>query len=476
MRKKRFNPGCDRSLDCKREYCGLFGIYGHKDAARLAYLGLYSLQHRGQESAGIVVSDEKEVKQFKGMGLVPDVFNDNIIKSLKGHLAIGHVRYSTMGSSLLKNAQPFLVEYANDFLAVGHNGNLVNAAELRGKLEKEGAIFQTTMDSEVIVHLVARSRKKSLQDKLIEALSKIKGAYSLVFITKDQIIGVRGPHGFRPLCLGQIDGAWVLTSETCALDLIQARYIREIEPGEMLFINKRGIHSISPFPKVRHACCIFEYIYFARPDSNIFGHSVYVTRKKLGAKLFEEQPADADMVMPVPDSGNCAALGYAEASGIPFEMGIIRNHYIGRTFIQPSQHIRDFGVKVKLNPVKELLKGKRIVIIEDSIVRGTTSRARVKTVRDAGAKEIHMRISCPPLRHPCYYGIDFPTKEELIASSRKVEEIRDYIGLDSLGYLSVEGMLSSMPLPQEEFCTCCFTGEYPVPVKSKLSKHLLEKR
>ncbi|MDD5449127.1 MAG: amidophosphoribosyltransferase [Candidatus Omnitrophica bacterium] len=459
----------------KKEYCGLFGIYGHKDAAQLAYLGLYSLQHRGQESAGIVVSDEKEMRQFKGMGLVSDVFNDENLKSLKGHLAIGHVRYSTTGSTLLKNTQPFMVEYANDFLAVGHNGTLVNALPLRQELEKEGAIFQTTMDSEIIVHLVARSKKKKLQDRLIDALSRIKGAFSLVLITKDQVIGVRDPNGFRPLCLGQVDGSWVLSSETCALDLIQARYIREIEPGEVVFINKRGIHSVSPFPPARHAFCIFEYIYFARPDSNIFGHSVYLARKRLGERLFKEHPAAVDMIVPVPDSGTCAALGYAQSSGIPFEMGIIRNHYIGRTFILPSQHIRDFGVKVKLNPVKELLKGKRVAIIEDSIVRGTTSRARVKAIRDAGAKEVHMRISCPPLRHPCYYGIDFPTKEELIASQRTVDEIRDYIGLDSLGYLSLEGMLASMPLPKEEFCTCCFDGNYPVAVKHKPSRHSLEK-
>lgn len=464
-----------KCCDGLKEYCGLFGIYGHKDASRLTYLGLYSLQHRGQESAGIVSSDEKEVRQYKDMGLVSDVFNDNNIKALTGHMAIGHVRYSTTGSSVLKNAQPFVVEYADNTMAVGHNGNLVNALELRRELEKEGAIFQTTMDSEIILHLIARSRKRNLEDKLIDALSKIRGAFSLVLLTRDQIIGVRDPHGFRPLCLGQVDGAWVIASETCALDLIQARYVREIEPGEIVFINKSGMHSVSPFPKVKHSFCIFEYIYFSRPDSNIFGGSVYVARKKLGEKLFEEEPADGDIVVPIPDSGTCAALGYAEISGLPFEMGIIRNHYIGRTFIQPSQHIRDFGVKVKLNPVKELLKGKRVVIIEDSIVRGTTSKARVKAIRDAGAKEVHMRVSCPPLRHPCYYGIDFPTKEELIATSRTIEEIGDFIGLDSLGYISLEGMLSAMPIPREEFCTCCFTGEYPVPVKSKISKHLLEK-
>ncbi len=462
--------------DNPKEFCGLFGVYGHKDAARLTYLGLYSLQHRGQESAGIVVSDGENVLQHKGMGLVSEVFNDTNLALLKGDLAIGHVRYSTTGSSLPKNVQPFLVDYANSSLAVAHNGNLVNALELRERLEKEGAIFQTSMDSEIVLHLIARSKKKNLQEKLIEALSKIKGAYSLLLMTKDQVIGVRDPNGFRPLCLGQIDGSWVLASETCALDLIQARYVREIEPGEIVVVNKRGLRSLSPFPRVRHSSCIFEYIYFARPDSNIFGQSVYLTRKRLGAQLFREHPVDADLVLPVPDSGTCAALGFAEASGIPFEMGIIRNHYVGRTFIQPTQHIRDFGVKVKLNPVRELLKGKRVVIIEDSIVRGTTSRARVKAVRDAGAKEVHMRVSCPPLRYPCYYGIDFPTKQELIASQRSIEQIRDYIGLDSLGYLSLKGMLAAMPLPQEEFCTCCFTGNYPVPVKHKVSKYALEKR
>ncbi|MCX5716534.1 MAG: amidophosphoribosyltransferase [Candidatus Omnitrophica bacterium] len=458
-----------------KEYCGLFGVYGHKDAARLTYLGLYALQHRGQESAGIVSSDEKDVRQFKGMGLVADVFNNENMKALSGNLAIGHVRYSTTGSSILKNAQPFVAEYANDTFALGHNGNLVNSVELCAKLERQGTIFQTTMDSEIILHLIAHSKKPNLKDKLIDALSKIRGAYSLVLLTKDQIIGVRDPNGFRPLCLGQIDGSWVLASETCALDLVQARYVRDIEPGEIVFINKRGINSVSPFPKVKHSFCIFEYIYFARPDSNIFGNSVYFARKKLGAQLFKEHPADVDMVMPVPDSGNYAALGYAEASGIPFEMGIVRNHYVGRTFIQPTQHIRDFGVKIKLNPVKEVLKGKRVVIVEDSIVRGTTSKARVKALRDAGAKEVHMRVSCPPLRHPCYYGIDFPTKEELIASSMSVEQIRDFVGLDSLGYLSLEGMLSSMALPKEEFCICCFTGDYPIPIKHALSKHSLEK-
>lgn len=457
-----------------KEFCGLFGICGHKDAARLTYLGLYSLQHRGQESAGIVVSDGKKVRQHKGMGLVSDVFSSENIVPLTGHFAIGHVRYSTTGSSTIKNAQPFLVEHSKDPLAIAHNGNLVNAYQLREMLKNKGAIFQSTLDSEIILHLIARSTKGNFEDRLVNALTKIRGAFSLLMLTKDKVIGVRDPNGFRPLCLGQIDGCWVLTSETCALDLIGAKYVREIEPGEIVFIDEQGIRSISPFPKYRHSFCIFEYIYFARPDSSIFGHSVYMVRKRLGKKLAEEHKVKADFVMPIPDSGNYAALGYVEGSGLPFEMAMIRNHYIGRTFIQPSQEIRDFRVKVKLNPVKELLKGKRVVIVEDSIVRGTTSKARVKAVREAGAKEVHMRVSCPPLRFPCYYGIDFPTKDELIASTRKIDEIRQYIGLDSLEYLSLEGMLSCMPISPKEFCTCCFTGKYPVPVKENVSKYALE--
>ncbi|MFH1847881.1 MAG: amidophosphoribosyltransferase, partial [Candidatus Omnitrophota bacterium] len=414
-----------------KEYCGLFGIYGHNDSARLTYLGLYSLQHRGQESAGIVASDGQNVKQHKAMGLVADIFDDKSLAKLTGRCAIGHVRYSTTGSSHLKNAQPFLVEHSREPIAIGHNGNLVNAYQLSEDLKQRGAIFQTTMDSEIILHLIARSKRQNFEGKLIDALSRIRGAYSLVLLTKGQIVGVRDPNGFRPLCLGQIDGCWVLASETCALDLIGAKYIREVEPGEIVFISEQGLRSVSPF-RGRPSFCIFEFIYFARPDSNIFGHSVYDARKKLGRRLAQEHPANVDFVMPIPDSGTCAALGFAEGSGLPFEMGVIRNHYVGRTFIQPSQHIRDFKVKVKLNPVRGLLKGKRVVIIEDSIVRGTTSKARVKAIREAGAKEVHMRVSCPPLKFPCYYGIDFPTKEELIASSRSVEQIKQYIGLDSL--------------------------------------------
>ena len=456
------------------ESCGVFGIFGHKEAVKLAYLGLYALQHRGQESAGIATSNGKDLKVYKGMGLVSEVFKDGVFKNLMGHMAIGHVRYSTAGSSQFKNAQPFWVEYSRGKIAVVHNGNLVNVVELRKDLEQEGAIFQSTMDSEIIIHLIAHSKEKKFKDALIQALSKVKGSYSLIFLNKDQIIGVRDPYGFKPLCLGFLKGAYILASETCALDIIQAKYIREIEPGEIIIIDREGIKSIKPFPQKKHSFCIFEFIYFARPDSNIFGKNVYLTRKRLGNRLSKESPVKADMVMPVPDSGNYAALGFAQANEIPFEMGIIRNHYIGRTFIQPSELVRALGVKIKLNPVKEVLKDKRIALIEDSIVRGTTSQTRIKTLWEAGAKEIHMRVSCPPLKFPCFYGIDFPTKDELIASTCTIKQISKRLRLNSLNYLSLQGMLSSMPLPPEEFCTACFNGKYPIPVGRKLSKYSLE--
>lgn len=460
----------------KKEYCGLFGIYGYKDAASTTYLGLYALQHRGQESAGIVTSDGEKVSSHLGMGLVGDIFNSEILSNLKGHIAIGHVRYSTTGGSNIKNAQPFLVNYSRGYLAVGHNGNLINAERLKAELEAYGSIFQSTTDSEVIAHLIARSNERRFEDNLINALSQIKGAYSLILMTQDSIVGVRDPFGFKPLCLGEINGAYVLASETCALDLIQAKYIRDIEPGEILIINSKGLKSIKPFGVNKHSSCIFEYIYFARPDSKIFGASVYEARKKLGETLADEHPVDsADLVIPVPDSGTCAAIGYAEKSKIRFDMGFIRNHYIGRTFIQPHQIIRDFGVKIKLNPVREIIEGKTIVVVEDSIVRGTTSKARIRTLKDVGAKKIHMRISCPPIKHPCFFGIDFPTEEELIASSKSVDEIKKYIGVDSLGYLSIEGMLKSMPFNKCEFCTACFTGEYPVKPTDKISKRSLER-
>ncbi len=445
-----------------KEACGIFGIFGHEDAARITYLGLYALQHRGQESAGIVVSDGKRLKGYLKMGLVPEIFNEENLKELTGNRAIGHVRYSTTGSSEVKNAQPFKVDYFRGSLAVAHNGNLVNTNELRQRLEKAGSIFQSTMDSEIIVHLLAKSKSATLEDALVESLPKLKGAYSLLLLTQDQMIGIRDPHGFRPLCLGKLNGAYILSSETCALDLIQAEYVREIEPGEIIIIGKKGMHSLKPFAPARPSLCIFEFIYFARPDSHVFGESVYLVRKRLGRELALEKPVECDLVIPMPDSGTCAALGFAEASGIPFEMGITRNHYVGRTFIQPSQASRDLGVKVKSNPVKDVIKNKRIVVIEDSIVRGTTSKIRMRNLREAGAKEVHMRVSCPPHRYPCYYGIDFPTREELIASSHSVEEISKFIGLDTLGYLSLDGMIKAMSFPKENFCLSCFDGKYPV--------------
>jgi amidophosphoribosyltransferase len=456
--------------------CGIFGISGHKDAARLTYLGLYALQHRGEESAGIVVANGKKTKSHKGMGLVSDVFDEKSLKTLRGKVAIGHVRYSTTGSSIAKNIQPFLASHRKGHIAIAHNGNLTNTRELRRTMEEKGSIFQTSMDSETIVHLVAQSKNSDYRQKMIEALSPLKGAYSLILMLDHMLIAARDPHGWRPLCIGRLGGAFVVTSETCALDLIGAAYVRDVEPGEIVFIKDGRLETVKPFTSVRHALCIFEYIYFARPDSNIFGNNVYLTRKELGRHVARECPVKADIVMPVPDSGNYAALGFAEESGIPFEAALIRNHYVGRTFIQPSQFVRDFRVKVKLNPVKDVLKGKRIVIIEDSIVRGTTSRIRVKTLREAGAKEVHMRVSCPPLRHPCFYGIDFPTRKELIASRRSIAWIRNFIGLDSLEYLSKEGMLNAMPLPKKEFCTACFDGSYPVKPCKKMSKCILEKR
>jgi len=396
------------------------------------------------------------------MGLVPEVFQGEQLHRLRGKAAIGHVRYSTTGSSDIKNAQPFQVDYARGSLAIAHNGNLVNTQHLRGQLEKAGSIFQSTMDSEIIVHLVAKSQGPTFEEALIESLEQLQGSYSLLLLTQNQMIGLRDPRGFRPLCLGRLNGAYVLASETCALDLIQAEYLREVAPGEIVIIDKEGLRSIKPFSPTRPARCVFEFIYFARPDSRVFGESVYQARKRLGRELALECPVSCDLVIPMPDSGNCAALGFAEASGIPFEMGITRNHYVGRTFIQPSQIGRDLGVKVKLNPVKEVIDQKRIVVIEDSIVRGTTSKIRMKNLREAGAREVHMRVSCPPHRYPCFYGIDFPTREELIASAHSVEEIGEFIGVDSLGYLSLEGMIKAMPFPEETFCLSCFTGNYPV--------------
>lgn len=455
--------------------CGIFGIYPHKEASKITYLGLYALQHRGEEAAGIVTHNGKKINLHKSQGLVSDVFNESILKGLRGEMAVGHVRYSTTGSSNIKNTQPFYTKSRIGDIAIAHNGNLINTEELHREMEEKGSLFQTTMDSEIIAHLLAHSPTKDYKEAITWALSKLKGAYSLVLMLGDTLIGARDAFGWRPLCLGKLNEAYILASETCAVDLIGAKYLRDIEPGEIIFIHKDRIESIRPFKKTERAFCIFEYIYFARPDSNIFGHNVYSVRKRLGENLAKEFPTKADLVMPIPDSGNSAALGFAQATGIPFELGLIRNHYIGRTFIQPSQFIRDFRVRVKLNPIKEVLKDKRICIVEDSIVRGTTSKSRVRTLRGAGAKKVHMRISCPPLKYPCFYGIDFPTQKELIAAKHSIDWIRDYIGADSLEYLSLEGMLNSMPLPKDNFCTACFNGRYPIRPPKKLSKNILER-
>jgi amidophosphoribosyltransferase len=458
--------------------CGIFGVYDNPDAAKVTYFGLYALQHRGQESAGIAVSDGCQVRDYKHMGLVPEVFKEETLSALKGNLAIGHVRYSTTGSSLLANAQPFVVFIGNEYYGIAHNGNLVNALELRRELEADGAIFQSTMDTEIIMHLMARELKHGLEEALVRALCRVRGAFSLVMCTRDTLIGIRDPRGFRPLCLGRVNGSYVLASETCALDLIEASYIRDVAPGEIVIINRDGLHSLHPFPAQHPAQFIFEYIYFARPDINIFGQNVYQFRKRLGRLLADENRGlQADLVTPFPDSGNYAALGFAEASQIPFEMGIIRNHYVGRTFIQPSQAMRDFGVRVKLNPVRELLDGKRVCCVEDSIIRGTTTRTRITTLREAGARQIHMFVSCPPHRFPCPYGIDFSTKGELIAATHSIDEIRKFIGLDSLNYLSLAGLLRGAEAPENDhpYCLACFTGEYSVPFGEPVSKHCFER-
>lgn len=458
-----------------RESCGVFGVFSHEDAARLTYFGLYALQHRGQESAGIVSSTGESIFEHKGMGLVSDVFNQDVLAALQGRIAVGHVRYSTTGSSMAKNAQPFVASHGGETLALAHNGNLTNAQSIRISLEKEGSIFQTTTDSEIIVHLVTHHIRLGIEEALVKTLFAIQGAYSCVLMTKDRLIAFRDPHGFRPLCLGLLDDGYIVASETCAFDLIGARYIRDLDPGEILIISKEGLKSIRPFPEQRRSFCIFEYIYFARPDSTIFGQNVYAVRKRLGKKLAQEYPIKADFAMPFPDSGTYAAIGFCQESGMPLEMGMIRNHYIGRTFIEPVQSMRDFGVKVKLNPVKEILNQKRVVIVEDSIIRGTTSRLRIKALREAGAWEIHMLVSCPPHRYPCYYGIDFPTQGELIASEHSIDEIKNFLGLDSLCYLSLPGMLEASGLEGEHsFCLACFNGDYPIKLKEEFSKLYLE--
>ena len=448
--------------------CGIFGIFNHLEASNLAYLGLYALQHRGQESAGIVSSDSRQLYHYRQMGLVSEVFTKEILKRLSGKSAIGHVRYSTAGSSELKNAQPFMVDYHKGSLAIAHNGNLSNASLIRSELESKGSIFQSNMDTEVIVHLIARSKEKTFVERTVNALKQVEGAYSLLILTEKEMVAARDPFGFRPLILGQLKDAPVVASETCAFDLIGAKFVREIEPGEILLISEEGTKSFKPFPHKQHHQCIFEFIYFARPDSFLFNRNVYEVRKSLGVQLAKESPVEVDMVVPIPDSGFPATLGYAAESKIPLELGMIRNHYIGRTFIEPEQRIRHFGVKIKLNPVRELLKGKRIVTVDDSIVRATTSRKINKMFRNAGAKEVHVRISSPPITHPCFFGIDTPKKSELIASSHKIKEIQKFINARSLHYLSLEGLKKCMMEGAESFCYACFTGDYPLPFQMDL--------
>jgi amidophosphoribosyltransferase len=445
-----------------REECGIFGVYGNKRASNLTYLGLYSLQHRGQESAGIASSDGEHIYRYAGMGKVIDIFKEEHIKNLQGVMAVGHNRYSTTGSSFLRNAQPLRVESILGPIVLSHNGNLVNVGILRNDLEREGTIFQTTIDSEVIVHLMARSGKKNFLEALIHALRQVRGAYSLLVMNKNLMYAARDPHGFRPLVLGKLKDAYIVASETCAFDIIDAEYIRDIRPGELIEISNYGIKSFFPFEKHQQSLCIFEYIYFSRPDSIVFGNSVYDMRIALGKMLYRQSPVDADIVVPIPDSSICAALGYSQESGIPYEVGMVRSHYIGRTFIEPEQRIRDFGAKIKYNPVKSAVNGKRIVVVDDSIMRGTTMRKIIKMFRNAGAKEIHVRISAPPTKFPCFYGIDIPTHKELIASTHTIEEIRKYLRVESIEYMTVESMLDAVKTSDMGFCTACFNGDYPV--------------
>jgi len=449
-------------LDKFKDECGVFGIFGHPEAANLTYLGLYALQHRGQESAGIVSADGERMRASRAMGHVADAFDETALEGLPGHLAVGHTRYSTAGESRLQNAQPFLIDCAHGQIAVAHNGNLVNARELREDLVRDGSIFQTGSDTEVILHLYARSKASSIEDALVESIAQVRGAYSLVLLTKNRLIAARDPHGFRPLALGRLGDAWIVCSETCALDLIGATYVRDIQPGEVLIITDGGLRSVMPFPPSPLSHCVFEHVYFARPDSYVFGRSVNDVRTELGRVLARESPAGADVVVPIPDSGVCAAIGYAEQARLPLQMGLIRNHYVGRTFIQPQQSIRHFGVKVKLNPVRSILEGKRVVLLDDSLVRGTTSRKIVTMVKAAGAREVHLRISCPPTISPCYYGVDTPSRDELIAATHEIEDIRKFVEADSLAYLSLDGLRAAVGSSQGSYCTSCYTGVYPV--------------
>jgi amidophosphoribosyltransferase len=441
-------------------------------------LGLFALQHRGEESAGIATSDGKRIYLHKAMGLVDEAIPAKVLKNLPGTSAIGHVRYSTTGSTTLANAQPLLVDFSRGQVALGHNGNLVNAQFLRSELEAYGSIFGSTTDSEIFVHLMAKPAYKNMVESVLGALKEVEGAYSMVVLTEKELIGIRDPHGFRPLSLAKLNGGYVLSSETCALDLIEAEFIREIEPGEVVVISDKGIKSYYPFKgqNRRVAQCIFEHVYFARPDSRIFGENVGLVRERLGKILAEEHPADADIVIPVPDSGNFAAMGYAKESGIPLTAGFTRNHYIGRTFINPRQEMRTFKVRIKMNPIQEIIKGKRVVVVDDSIVRGNTSKSRVRLLRKAGAKEVHLRISCPPHVSPCFYGIDFPSKDELIAAKNSIDYIKKYIEVDSLGYLSHEGLLKAVSFPKENYCTACFTGKYPTKITDQMDKFKLEQK
>ena len=464
--------------DVIHDQCGIFGAFNNKTASDLTYFGLYALQHRGQESAGIVSCDDGKFHLHKGMGEVSEVFSDKAhLDRLVGNMAIGHNRYSTTGASSLINIQPFIITNRNEQLAIAHNGNLTNAYELRQKLDAAGSIFQTTSDSEIILHLIAKSKAPKRIDRIASALRTVKGAYSLVFLTENSIIATRDPNGFKPLCIGQLKDSYFVTSETCALDIIGAKYVRDVEPGELIEINSKGIKSYFPHPKkdIKHSFCIFEFIYFSRPDSKIYGENVDKVRRRLGRQLAKEHPVDADIVIGIPDSANTATLGYSEESGIKFEIGLIRNHYVGRTFIDPQQKIRDLDVKVKFNPVKGVLKGKRVIVVDDSIVRGTTCKKLVKLIRDAGAKEVHFRVSSPPIISPCFFGIDMPTKSELIGANYSVEEIEKLLGVDSLRYLSLEGMLSMPSLPNTTFCSGCFTGKYPLKTPQANGKQRLFK-
>lgn len=452
--------------------CGVCGVFGNKNASQLTFLSLYALQHRGEESAGITSYDGKRVYYHRGMGYVREVFSEQKIKKLKGTIAIGHTRYSTTGSGVIENIQPLSIRRRRTPVVVAHNGHFTNAPLLRKKLEKEGAVFHASTDSELLVHLLARSKEETIKDTIISALKNLEGAYSLVMMIGKHLIGIRDPHGFRPLSIGKLDDTFVICSETCALDLIGASFVRDIAPGEVVIISKDGLRSFALPEKASHALCIFEYIYFARPDSSLFGVTVYKVRKELGKTLAKEHPVASDLVMPLPDSGSYAALGFSQESGIPYELGMIRNHYVGRTFIQPAQDIRNFGVKVKLNPIREVLQGKSVAVVDDSIVRGTTSKNRIYALREAGAKEVHMRVSSSPIISPCFYGVNFPTRRELIAARKSVEDVRKYIGLDSLGYLSMEGMLKSIPQKSCEFCTACFTGTYPTKVPQRVSSKM----